>query len=95
MGPVALLIRAASQHDAWISESFVFHSPYTPAFDILDTPLHVLKRHVYVVAESTAFATLQHNRKYFKGFAELDREVTMSLLHKQPRHPLSAEEHGS
>ena len=49
-GPIALLLQSASIHNSIIDTSFNHTSPYTQQYNILLSPIHYVKRSIYLIS---------------------------------------------
>jgi hypothetical protein len=64
-GPIALLIQRLLECNSYIDKIFTVWSPHEPNFNLLQSPLHLIKRFCYIICEASAFEALGAMRKVF------------------------------
>ena len=84
-GQIALLLQSAAVHNTTIDTAFTHAPQYAHDYNIIEAPVHYVKRSMYLISEGAAFQSLAFQRKTFSGIRKIHRAVTLKLLNTIPQ----------
>ena len=84
-GPIALVLQSAAVHNTDTDTAFTHASQHAHDYNIIEAPVHYVKKSIYMISEGAAFHSLAFNRKTFSGIRKIVRAVTLKLPNTIPQ----------